>query len=58
VGIAALQVCNASTGGSCPEAQTALDAFRSYLTRFPDATDAAQVRQQIKAIEKQLGAPG
>ncbi len=56
VGIAALQVCNASTGGPCPEAQIALDAFRRYLARFPDASDAAQVKQQIKAIQQQLKA--
>jgi tetratricopeptide (TPR) repeat protein len=55
VGIAALEVCNASVGGACPELQTALDAFRSYLARFPDATDAAQVKKQIKALEKQIG---
>jgi len=52
----ALQVCSTNTGSSCPELQTALLAFQSYLAKFPDAADAAQVRQQIKSMQKQLGA--
>lgn len=54
--IAALQVCSASVGGPCPELQTALLGFEGYLAKFPDATDAAQVRQQIKQIRAQLRA--
>ena len=52
--IAALQVCSATAGSSCPELQTALLAFQGYLAKFPDATDAAQVKQQIKQIQAQL----
>jgi tetratricopeptide (TPR) repeat protein len=56
VGIEALQVCSASSGAACPEYQTALDAFRGYLAKVPDAADAAQVKQQIAAIQQQLKA--
>lgn len=56
VAFAALQVCSVPTGSSCPELQTALLAFQSYLTTFPDASDAAQVKQQIKSIQAQLHA--
>ena len=56
VAFSALQVCSTSTGGSCPELQTALLAFQSYLAKFPDAADAAQVKQQIKSIQTQLRA--
>jgi tetratricopeptide (TPR) repeat protein len=55
VAFAALQVCSTS-GSSCPELQTALLAFQSYLAKFPDAADAAQVKQQIAALQKQLSA--
>jgi tetratricopeptide (TPR) repeat protein len=56
VGFAALQVCSASSSSACPELRTALLAFQGYVAKFPDATDAAQVKQQIKQIQAQLRA--
>ena len=56
VAIAALEVCSVSPGSPCPELQTALLTFQSYLSKFPDATDAAQVRKEINALKKQLAA--
>ncbi len=55
VGTAAEQVCRA-TQGSCPELQTALGAFQSFVKRFPDDSFVPQVKQQIKAIQQQLKA--
>lgn len=51
----ALQLQLANAAQNAGQLQTALDAYREFLRLAPDANEAPYAKQQIKALEAQLG---
>ena len=49
------QVCQISqAAAACPELQTALEAYQTFVKRFPDDTIVGEAKRRIKALQAQL----